>query len=137
MKCAAELVLKATTRKAEIEVTKKMQEEIAKRNLIIDTIKWCEKVGQHLESLADNGKSPCYHFVMSYTTVMEETRKAYADRRLSWEYGKVKLDINTVKEWFAQYCFKVEIEETWGWVYGFGQVSFDSVTIKPDLNCLK
>ena len=138
MKCALELQMIATVkaeenRRAEIEAEKRKAMILQK-----ETIAECERIGAILEELAEKGKSPIYRFYIDrYWVVLKETYKDYADRRLSYRPTSLKIDINTMKEWFKQYCFDVEIKDFRFYQYLFGVCRGGEIIIRPSAECLK
>lgn len=137
MRCAMELQMTAVVRAEEKARAEAVQKQIAKQKLVAKTIQFCEELGKELEKMADNGYQPMTSFVLSdWGRRMVETRCDYVDARLSYRQ-KEEVDLDTVKKWFAQYCFKVTEHKMYGWVYGAGECSLWRVTIKPDAECLK
>ena len=138
MKCALELQVIATVkaeenRRAEIEAETRKAIAIQK-----ETIAECERIGVILEELAEKGKSPIYRFYVDrYWQVLKETYKDYADHRLSYNPTSLEIDINTMKKWFKQYCFDVEIKNFRFYQYWFGVRSGGEIIIRPSAECLK
>lgn len=139
MKCALELQMKATVRAEEIRKAKIEAERKEKIAIRANTLAECERIGLILESEADKGKQPFYHFHVSNwdNRVLKETREDYADRRVSYNSTTLKLDLDLMREWFAQYCFAVKLKEFYYYEYGCGCCSGWTVYIEPSAECLK
>ena len=137
MKCALELTNIAIERKQEIEnekILKEMRENEARREA---TIQFCEKIGVELEARAAKGEKPIYIFKCSQykNTVLSETRKDYADGRLSYRSSGPRLNLQVLREWFAEYCFKVTIHEFAFREFGYGYDKGYDIMITPDVQC--
>jgi hypothetical protein len=137
MKCALELTNIAIERKQEIEnekILKEMRENEARREA---TIQFCEKIGVELEVLAGKGEKPAYIFECSQykNTVLSRTWKDYADGRLSYRSSGPCLNLQVLREWFAEYCFKVVIHEFTFREFGYGYHKGYSIMILPDIQC--
>lgn len=137
MKCALELTNIAIERKQEIkneEILKEMRENEARREA---TIQFCEKIGVKLEARAANGEKPVYIFQCNQykNTVLSETYKDYADGRLSYRSSGPCLNLQVLREWFAEYCFKVTIHEFAFREYGYGYCKGYDIMITPDIQC--
>ena len=137
MRCAMELQMTAMAKaeqKAREEAARK-----AKEAAIIEaaTFKKCEELGATLEALAEAGQNPVVNFRMRWGRVLGTTNQEYVDHRLSYFPTRTEISLDVMRAWFAQWCFKVEVRETYGWIYGAGEVSMDIVTIRPDAECLK
>lgn len=138
MKCALELQMIATVK---AEENRRAEAEAEKRKAMIlqeKTIAECERIGMILEELAEKGKSPIYRFYVDrYWRVLKETYKDYADGRLSYNPTSLEIDINTMKKWFKQYCFDVEIKNFRFYQYWLGINSGGEIIIRPSAECLK
>lgn len=142
MKCAAELLAISIEKKKENEARKAA--EIAQRRKEAEayTIKYCQMLADTLEERANNGEDAVvtfharsYHQDSHLVYTLVEHPAAYADGRRSFSDGP-KIDLDYLKRWFGNYCFKVEIEPFWHWEYGLGRVCGGTVRIKPDPDCL-
>lgn len=138
MKCALELQMIATVKAEENEALEAIRRETARRKLIADTITICEGIGTELEKLANKGKQPRFEFMCSFeqNEMLRTTYRDYADRRESFAHAGY-FDMNTLKEWFSNYCFDVQLNSTYGWRYNWGEVRMYRVVIVPNAECLK
>jgi hypothetical protein len=138
MKCAVELQLTAKVRAAEIAVEEEERKRQARKALRGKTILFCEQLGKVLESKADKGVNPIVSFYYdSFSGVMEQTHKDYADHRLSYRKTGLDIDLEYLAEWFNQYCFKVSIKSMTVWRYGWGQTDIQLITVSPAPQCIQ
>jgi hypothetical protein len=133
-----ELMMTATVRAEEIareEALRIARIRAAKR---ANTIKYCEKLGNSLEAMANGGKTPSITFFCdAYNTrPMEATTRQYADRRISYIACGESLDLGVMAEWFDPYCFNVLIEDFHYWKYNCGRTKGYKVTIAPKPACI-
>lgn len=138
MKCALELQMLAAVKAEENAIAEAARKEAARRELIAKTIAFCEDIGVELEMLANKGKKPRFEFMCSWDLdeVLRATYRDYADRRESYTRAS-RFDMDTLKEWFANYCFDVQLDPTHGWRYNWGEIRMYRVTILPNAECLK
>lgn len=137
MRCAMELQMTAMVKaeeRARAEAARKMK---AAAIIKAATIRKCEELGAQLEALADSGYRPYTSFYLTWNRVLETTNKDYADHRLSYNVTSEEINLSVMREWFAQWCFKVTEHETYGWIYGAGEVPILRISIEPDAQCLK
>lgn len=139
MKCALELVATATIRAEEIARAKEEQERAYRERIRTRTIEYCERLGEQLETLADNGKTPTLYFYCdSSNYVLTPTYKDYADGRLSYKISNyTPINLHDLCNWFADYCFNVEVENFKYQRYGCGECSGKKITISPSPVCLE
>lgn len=138
MKCALELQMLAAVKAEENAIAEAARKEAARRELIASTIALCEGIGEELEKLANKGRKPQFEFMCSWdlNEVLRTTYRDYADRRES--YTRLShFDMDTLKEWFANYCFDVQLDPTYGWRYNWGEIRMYRVIITPSAECLK
>lgn len=138
MKCALDLVATATLTaqaNAQMEELRRQREAELLRS---HTTRFCEKIGEELEALAHKGKQPVTSFHCDNTgNILTSTYGDYADNRLSYRLSGDYVDLNYVKQWFAQYCFDVTITQfgyyryCWGYQHGY------AVEVRPMPECLK
>lgn len=138
MRCALELVMTATI-KAEEEAARKaiekQREEMKKRER---TLKYCEKLGEELERKAEKGQMPTATMKFDYYHCpIASTCKDYADHRLSYRSYDGDVNFELMAEWFAQYCFIIEIKKFEFWRYGWGVCNGYEMVISPAMECVK
>ena len=138
MKCALELtaiIVEKKEEKAKEKFLKEMAEREARREA---TIRFCEKTGAVLEAKANRAEDLEYTFYCNQHSkgILLRTFNDYADGRLSYRTSDSKIDIELLREWFAEYCFKIIIEDFDYREYGFGYRSGYKITILPDMQCV-
>ena len=139
MKCALELVAIASAKAEEIAREKELQKMREKESRRAETLKLCERLGAELEQQANEGKVPSVSFRCSGEEGRElvKTYDDYADKRLSYRVRGEAIDLDILKEWFAQFCFEVTVSNFDYYRYGFGWcMNGCSVNIKPSPECL-
>ena len=138
MKCALELMVIATTRAEEIVRAKAEREAREREERIKCTIQVCEEIGAKLEKKAEQGETPIYVLrIDKYNRTLNASNSEYADKRISYYPSKMAgLEKDYLQEWFAQYCFTVEIKTFDFWQYGCGEQTGYTLTIKPNPECL-
>lgn len=138
MKCALELVMTATIKAEEEAIRKaleKQREEAEKRER---TLKYCEKLGEEMERKAEKGQMPTASMRFDYFhRPITSTCKDYADGRLSYRGYDEAVDFELMAEWFAQYCFTIEIKKFDFWRYGCGVCNGYEIVISPNPECVK
>lgn len=138
MKCALELtaiIAEKKEEKARAKLLKEMAEKEARRET---TIRFCEKTGAILEAKANRAEDLKYTFYCNQRSkgILLMTFNDYADGRLSFRTSDSKIDIELLKNWFAEYCFKIIIENFDYREYGFGYRNGYKITILPDMQCV-
>lgn len=137
MKCAMELMTVATVRAEEIKIEEAIRKEREAKEKRERTIAYCERLGNLLESKANAGKIPETNFVCSSDgCLLSATTSDYADRRISYNKTKVVIDFALMAEWFAQYCFEVNLRDFEYWYYGCGKWHGYNVIIRPKPVCI-
>ena len=139
MKCAMELMVIATVKAKEIEKEKKLSEQREREAKRVRTILYCEKLGNQLEALAENGEKPSISFYCTGYNhrPLTSTFSDYADRRLSYKCCGEPLDLQVMAKWFADFCFAVTLEKFDYYSYGCGICSGYKVVISPKAECLQ
>ena len=136
MKCATELMAIAKVKAEEIirAEQEKREREIMAR--IARTTKYLEKLGNTLESMAEQGKEPSIVFYTDrYYRPMEPTYNEYADGRKSFIWSCDSIDLEMLKEYFEQYCFNLTVAQFNYWCYGLGVKQGYVITISPAPKC--
>lgn len=139
MKCALELMATAAIKAEEIEREKKLTEQREREAKRIRTIRYCEKLGNQLEALAEKGKKPFTSFYCSGYNhrPLTATFSDYADKRLSYKCCGEALDLQVMANWFADFCFVVTLKKFDYYAYGCGLCSGYEVVISPKAECLQ
>lgn len=137
MKCALELQMIATVRAEKLLEEENARREAAHQAIVAETLAFCEKLGQDLEKLAEKGKFPKLEFMSSsdLNQVLVPTYRDYADHRESYTPSG-NFNFEVLKNWFAEYCFEVQLHKTYGWRYFWGEISMYRVIISPKAECL-
>lgn len=137
MKCAMELMAIANISSRLNELEKQAKELETRKVRLAATFQFCERLGKELESKAEKGEKLEIFFECSKQgTVLTRTRQDYADHRLSYRPSTLDIDLQVLKNWFAEYCFKTAVEKIEFDEYGCGRCSGYQVTITPDTQCL-
>lgn len=138
MRCAFDLVTTANFIAEEKERLKTIQEQLEREELRVRTIQYCEKLGAELEQKSEKGEQPIIDFHCSHNgTPLVATFSDYADRRLSFNWSKTgKIDLELMKQWFADYCFQVKTTPYDYYCYGLGVCSGYLVKISPAPQCV-
>lgn len=139
MKCALELMMTATIRAEEEAALKILREQEVRERKRVNTIRYCEKLGERLEQMAEKGNIPQTSFYCDKwdNRPLVSTHSDYADKRLSYKASGDELDLELLKEWFAKYCFDVAIKEYGHYRYGWGYCKGYEVVISPAMECVK
>ena len=134
-----ELIMTATIKAEEEAIRQAIEEQQKKERQRAYTLRYCEKLGEQLEAIAETGKTPKVIFYCGKwdTRPLAPTYNDYADKRLSYRTNGESLDLELMAEWFAQYCFCVSIKEYGYYTYGCGYCSGLEVLIAPDPECIK
>jgi hypothetical protein len=141
MKCAFELQLIAEVKAAEIAREKAEREERERLAREARTLKFCEELGEKLEKQAYSGECPRTSFMLvrykkDEYVLANPTHDDYADRRLSYKFSFVNtIDLNTLTEWFKEYCFRVECKQESIYSYGWGECNGYCINILPEPKC--
>lgn len=136
MKCATELMAIAKVKAKEIARAEQEKRERETMARIARTIKHCEDLGNTLESMAEQGKEPSAVFYTDeYHRLMTPTYSRYADGRKSFIWSRESIDLEMLKEYFAQYCFNLTIKQFDYWCYGLGLNQGYVITISPAPKC--
>ena len=138
MKCALELMAIATARANDIARAKAEREAREREERIKCTIQICEEIGAKLEQKALKGETPTFILrIDKYNRTLNSSNSEYADKRTSYYPSKMAgIEMDYLQEWFAQYCFTVEIKTFDFWHYGCGEQTGYALTIKPNPECL-
>lgn len=138
MKCAMELMMTATVRAEEIAREEALHIARIRAAKRANTIKYCEELGNSLETMANKGKKPTITFFCNKynTKPIKATTHEYADHRISYVVCGESLDLELMAEWFNPYCFNVIIEDFNYWNYGCGRSDGYKVTIAPKPACI-
>ena len=139
MKCAMELMAISAVKAEEIEKEKKLFEQREREAKRARTIRYCEKLGNQLEALAEKGKKPSVSFHCSSYNYrpLTSTFNDYADKRLSYKCCGEPLDLQVMANWFANFCFAVTLKKFNYYTYGLGLCSGYEVVISPKAECLQ
>ena len=139
MRCALELVMTATIKAEEKAAFKALREQEERERKRANTIRYCEKLGERLEKKADKGELPQTSFYCDKwdKRPLVSTYSDYADKRLSYREDGDELDLELLKEWFAQYCFDVAVNEYGYYRYGCGYCKGYEIVISPAMECVK
>lgn len=136
MKCALELLAIQKAKQEEIaraEAIRKEKEEREKRER---TLAMCEEFSEELEKLASLGRDPAIQFKCSsdYERVYQRSHTRYADEGPE-HYCSGKFDIELMKQYFAEYCFRITETKTSFRTYGCGSWRGYALSIEPDPQC--
>lgn len=137
MLCARELQMIADQKHEEQKAKDLILQAILKKQKYERTLKWCEILGEQLSARAREGKSLTTELVCTpgWRYVLKATTTEYADHRESYYVVDDCIDIEQMKEWFAQYCFEVVTSRSWYWNYGCGKCSCNRIRIRPRPKC--
>lgn len=135
MKCAMELITVAdriAKEREELALLKALEEKEKRRKY---TLQECELMGEQLERLAYDGKTPHLSFECDDGGMRLKDGTRYADGRMGQTRWGNELDFETLKEWFENYCFSVTFKEMVWWCYGCGAYKGYLITIEPAPQC--
>jgi hypothetical protein len=138
MKCAMSLMATSAIRARENEEARrvaKRQEDEARQER---TIRLCEQLGEELEQRANEGKTPKIIFCCDkyHYRPLKSTTSEYSDHRVSFIPQGQGIDLKVMRNWFAQFCFELEVTEFPYWYYGCGRVRGYQIMIKPNPACI-
>ena len=145
MKCVAEIMMIKNEAEREEEKRKIKQKETDKRlkqERIKNTIFYCETVinDYFVENAKKRRLNPfCIRGVIdkdsNYEKLfrpLEEVSSQYSDHRKEHRISGVEkdsLDLETLVDYLSQFCYKIEIKESYYFVYGYGGQSAIDVSI--------
>jgi hypothetical protein len=137
MLCARELQKIADQKHEEQKAKNLILEAVLRKQKYERTLKWCEILGEQLITRANEGKSITTELMctIGYLNILKATTSEYADHRESHYVVDGCIDIEQMKEWFAQYCFEVVTSRSWYWAYGYGQRACNRIKIRPKPKC--
>ena len=91
-----------------------------------------------LEIMANEGRYPRVSFHCTTEGYdLSDTKKDYADKRLSYRLSGESFDLNIFAEWFTPFCFEVSFTKFPHYRYGDGLCDGYTVTIAPRPSCLE
>lgn len=151
MKCAIEMIMIKNEAEKNYELEQlRLDEECRKAHLetIIKTIAYCEEViGPSLEKKAMNREIPCFTLAGCIRknrvgdklfSPLTGGSRIYANGDFSYDikYSET-YDVETLKNYLEQYCYKVSFSDYYFKTYGIGRRCGDrlEVTVKPE--CVK
>lgn len=138
MKCALDLMATAAINAQANAQMEELRRQREAERLRAQTVRFCERIGDKFEELANKGEQPiAYFYCDSAGNVLNETNADYADNRLSYRLSGECVDLDYVKQWFAQYCFDVIIKKFGYYRYWWGYQHGYSVEVRPMPECLK
>lgn len=147
MKCALELLAISAEKRKENEALEAAKKafELARRKKASEasTLKYCQTLADIIEENASNGLNPvsishidCDYKNPNFAKILIEQKGAYTDGRESFEPNDNEIDLDYLKQWFKNYCFKVETKSFEYWQYGLGKRIGEILVIEPDPDCL-
>ena len=155
MICGLEALIKIETAKAEREERLKREAEERERECKEYTIDYCEKIlNSKIEEMIRLGANTTSPIVMyggwcgstTCLSPMKETREAYVDGRLSYEYegycfngtryGNLCLDRPILEEYLNSYCWEINLKPFSGYKKYEGEITLYELTISPIPKCI-
>lgn len=150
MKCAFEIAMIKNEAEKNYELEQlKLDEECRKAHLetVIKTIAYCEEViGPSLEKKAINRETPCFKLKgwiyenrvgdKLFSPLTYDRTYANGDFSYSVKYSET-YDVETLKNYLGQYCYKVSFSDYHFKTYGIGRRCGDMLEVTVNPECVK
>ena len=154
MICGLEALVKMEAVKMEREERLRKEAEDRERECKEYTIDYCENIlNAKIKEMIKDGVNSSNPIVMrgwcgstNHLSPMKETREAYVDRRLSYEYegycfngtryANICLDMFVLEEYLKSYCWQINLKPFSGYKKYEGEIILYKLTISPMPKCI-